>query len=234
MVPRLAGGRKNSTFSNSASSELKKASNCCFDAWGDPTRGLNGRPMQLNLRNIFTRMALTQQDIRTLHGVIMSIAEGRKGPARGGLLNGDEAALLRTLLAEHGQGRVPNERGPVRGLARLLRRNPTEAERIFWDAFTRDRRFVGQGFKRQVPVGPHITDVVSFPLRVAIEFVPADDVAEAVKARVERRAYLTERGYRVVDVSMAEVEADVAKVLDGLASVCVARPHPGSIEPGCV
>ena len=90
--------------------------------------------MQINLRNIFTRMELTQQDIRTLHGVIMAIAEGRKGPARGGLLNGDEAALLRTLLAEHGQGRVPNERGPVRGLARLLRRNPTEAERMFWDA----------------------------------------------------------------------------------------------------
>ena len=42
--------------------------------------------MQLNLRNIFTRMALSQQDIRTLHGVIMSIADGRKGPARGGLL----------------------------------------------------------------------------------------------------------------------------------------------------
>jgi tRNA/rRNA methyltransferase len=190
--------------------------------------------MQINLRNIFTRMALSQQDIRTLHGVITAIAEGRKGPARGGLLNGDEAALLRTLLAEHGQGRVPNERGPVRGLARLLRRNPTEAERIFWDAFTRDRRFVGQSFKRQVPVGPHIIDVVSFPLRVAIELVPADDVAEAIKARAKRRAYLTERGYRVVDVSMADVEADIATVLDRLATICVARAHPGSTEPGCV
>src|ERR1700751_2408676 len=97
--------------------------------------------MQINLRNIFTRMQPTRQDIRTLHGVVMSIVEGRKGPARGGLLNGDEAALLRTLLSEHGQGRVPNERGPVRGLARLLRRNPTEAERMFWDALMRDKRF---------------------------------------------------------------------------------------------
>ncbi len=35
--------------------------------------------MQINLRNIFTRMELTQQDIRTLHGVITAIAEGRKG-----------------------------------------------------------------------------------------------------------------------------------------------------------
>ena len=180
--------------------------------------------MQINLRNIFTRMALTQQDIRTLHGVIMAIAEGRKGPARGGLLNGDEATLLRTLLAEHGQGRVPNERGPVRGLARLLRRNPTEAERTFWDAFMRDRRFVGQGFKRQVPVGPHITDVVSFPLRVAIELIPVDEPAPATAARAERRMYLTERGYRVVDVAMADVERDVAGVLDGLAETCAVNP----------
>ena len=178
--------------------------------------------MQLNLRNIFTRMELSQQDIRTLHGVIMSIADGRKGPARGGLLNGDEAALLRTLLAEHGQ--MPNEGGPVRGLSRLLRRNPTEGERNFWDAFIRDRRFVGQGFKRQVPVGPHITDIVSFPLRVVIELVPADEVAAAVAMRAERRAWLTGRGYRVFDVAMTDVEADIGKVLDGLAAACAVSP----------
>jgi len=178
--------------------------------------------MQINLRNIFTRIALTQQDIRTLHGVITAIAEGRKGPARGGLLNGDEAALLRTLLAEHGQ--MPNEGGPVRGLSRLLRRNPTEGERNFWDAFIRDRRFVGQGFKRQVPVGPHITDIVSFPLRVVIELVPADEVAAAVAMRAERRAWLTGRGYRVFDVAMTDVGADIGKVLDGLAAACAVSP----------
>ena len=96
--------------------------------------------MQINLRNIFTRMAPTQQDIQTLHGVIMAIVEGRKGPARGGVLDGAEAEMLRALLAEHAEGRVPSERGPVRGLARLLRRNPTEAERTLWAALTNDRR----------------------------------------------------------------------------------------------
>ncbi|MGB6795303.1 MAG: RNA methyltransferase, partial [Xanthobacteraceae bacterium] len=68
--------------------------------------------MQINLRNIFSRMQPTQQDIQTLHGVIMSIAEGRKGPARGGVLDGAEAEMLRELLAEHGSGLVPKERGP--------------------------------------------------------------------------------------------------------------------------
>jgi tRNA/rRNA methyltransferase len=96
--------------------------------------------MQINLRNIFTRMRPTQQDIQTLHGVIMAIAEGRKGPASGGVLDGEEAEMLRTLLAEHGGGRVPKERGPVRGLARLLRRNPTEPERALWTTLVNDRR----------------------------------------------------------------------------------------------
>ena len=129
--------------------------------------------MPINLRNIFTRMEPTQQDIQTLHGVIMAIAEGRKGPARGGVLDGSEAAILRALLAEHGGGRVPGERGPVRGLSRLLRRNPTDAERRLWEALTSDRRFAGRGFKRQTPIGPHICDFVSFPLRLVIDIVPA-------------------------------------------------------------
>jgi tRNA/rRNA methyltransferase len=173
--------------------------------------------MQINLRNIFTRMQPTQQDIRTLHGVIMAIAEGRKGPARGGVLDSAEAEMLRALLAEHGQGRVPGERGPVRGLARLLRRNPTEAERTLWQALTRDRRFAGKGFKRQVPVGPHITDFVSFPLRLVIELAPADESETAANARRERRAWLAERGYRVVDVEADAVETRLDQVLDDLA-----------------
>ena len=173
--------------------------------------------MVINLRNIFARMVPTRQDLQTLHGVVMSIAQGRKGPARGGVLDGAEAELLRTLLAEHGEGRVPNERGPVRGLARLLRRNPTEAERVLWDALTRDRRFAGRGFKRQVPIGHHINDFVSFPLRIIVDVVPAEEGAAAAAARSERIAWLEQRGYRVVAVGVAEIEADLAGALDRLA-----------------
>jgi len=172
--------------------------------------------MQINLRNIFLRMAPTQQDIQTLHGVVRAIADGRKGPARGGILDGEEAQLLRTLLAEHGTTRVPSERAPVRGLSRLLRRNPTEAERALWNALVNDRRFAGRGFKRQVPVGPHITDFVSFPLRVIIDLVPPDESAAAAKTRAARRAWLAERDYRVVEVRAEEVDADVGKLLDRL------------------
>ena len=178
--------------------------------------------MQINLRNIFTRMQPTQQDIQTLHGVIMAIAEGRKGPARGGMLDGEEAELLRALLAEHGGGRVPNERGPVRGLSRLLRRNPTEAERTLWQALVNDRRFAGRGFKRQTPIGQHICDLVSFPLRLVIDLVPANEGGAAAHMRAAKRAWLTERDYTVLEVKAADVEADPGAVLDRLAVTLVA------------
>jgi tRNA/rRNA methyltransferase len=173
--------------------------------------------MTINLRNIFARMEPSQQDVQTLHGVVMALVEGRKGPARGGVLDGAEAGQLRALLAEHAGGIVPGERGPVRGLSRLLRRNPTDAERTLWEALTRDRRFAGRGFKRQVPIGPHIVDVVSFPLRAVIELLPAEESAAAGTARAERRAWLAARDYRALAVTMAAVDADVAAVLDGLA-----------------
>jgi tRNA/rRNA methyltransferase len=172
--------------------------------------------MQINLRNIFVRMAPTRQDIQTLHGVVRAIVEGRKGPARGGILDGEEAQMLRTLLAEHGQGRVPSERGPVRGLSRLLRRNPTDAERALWTGLVNDRRFAGRGFKRQVPVGPHITDFVSFALRAVIDLVPEGESEAAAQTRADKRAWLGERGYRVLEVTAEEVDRDVVKTIDRL------------------
>jgi tRNA/rRNA methyltransferase len=182
--------------------------------------------MSVNLRNIFQRMAPTQQDIRTLHGVMNAIAQGRKGPAKGGVLDAAEAQKLRDLLAEHGGGRVPGERGPVRGLARLLRRNPTEAERVLWQALVNDRRFAGQGFKRQVPIGPHITDFVSFPLKCVLDLVPAHENGEAAKTRAERRAYLAERGYRVCEVQEEDVEGGQQVLTNSPLSSRTSRARP--------
>jgi tRNA/rRNA methyltransferase len=172
--------------------------------------------MLINLRNIFNRMTLTQQDVRTLHGVVMALVEGRRGPARGGVLDGQEAEVLRTLLVEHAAGRVPSETAPVRGLARLLRRNPTETERSLWTGLTNDRRFAGRGFKRQVPIGPHIADFVSFPLRTVITLLPAEESKEAERQRIERNGWLVEHHYKIVEIPASDVDRDVKEVLDRL------------------
>jgi tRNA/rRNA methyltransferase len=103
----------------------------------------------------------------------------------------------------------------VRGLARLLRRNPTDAERILWQALTTDRRFAGQ-FKRQTPVGRHIPDFVSFVHRLAIELINPDETEIITKDRSVRQAWLEARGYRVVNMPAVDVEGDLAKELDRL------------------
>ncbi len=58
--------------------------------------------MLVNLRNIFTRMEPTKQDMHTLHGVIMAIAEGRKGRPR---------AACSTASRRPGCGRSSPSRG---------------------------------------------------------------------------------------------------------------------------
>jgi tRNA/rRNA methyltransferase len=184
--------------------------------------------MLVNLRNIFLRMEPTRQDMHTLHGVVMAIAEGRKGPAKGGVLDGAQATRLRALLAEHGQGTQPDDgSGTVRGLARLLRRNPTDAERILWQALTRDRRFAGQ-FKRQTPVGRHIPDFVSFVHRIAIELVNANESDPIAADRASRRAWLESRDYRVIDMNVGDVEADLDGELVRLATMLGNSAQGGS------
>jgi len=169
--------------------------------------------MTVNMRNIFTRMQLTQQDIRTLHGVVMALVEGRKGPARGGLLDGPEADMLRNLLAQHGKGELARADSPVRGLSRLLRRNPTDAERALWTALTGDRRFAALGFKRQTPIGPHIADVVSFPLRLVVDVVPDSEDAPGAEARRLKREWMVARDYRIVELRAADIMRDIENVL---------------------
>ena len=94
----------------------------------------------------------------------------------------------------------------------MLRRNPTDAERLLWQALTKDRRFAGQ-FKRQTPVGRHIPDFVSFTHRMAIELVNAGETDAIARDRAGRRAWLEERDYRVIDIDVADVERDLAAEL---------------------
>jgi tRNA/rRNA methyltransferase len=178
--------------------------------------------MTINMRNIFTRMQPTQQDIRTLHGIVMALVEGRKGPARGGLLDGPEAEMLRDLLAQHGKAEVVRADSPVRGLARLLRRNPTDAERALWAAITADRRFAALGFKRQTPIGPHVADFVSFPLRLVIDVRPDSEDAPAAETRQQKLAWMRERDYRIVEVRAHDIGADVGAVCETILGFAAA------------
>ena len=55
-------------------------------------------------------------------------------------------------------------------------------------------------------------------MRVVIELVPENEAAEADVARSERRAWLTARGYRPIQITAAEVESDLTAFLSQLVT----------------
>jgi tRNA/rRNA methyltransferase len=172
--------------------------------------------MIVNLRNIFLRLRPTEQDMQTLHGVVRTLAQGSKGPATGGILRGGEAELLRELLTKQG-AEIATGTAPGKGLARLLRRNPTALERDLWKALTNDKRFAGQ-FKRNVPIGPHVTDFLAQALRLILEVVPAEEDVESKAARDAKHAWLKARNYRIVEINSneRELEALLARIEEAM------------------
>ena len=107
--------------------------------------------MTINLQNIFKRMQPTQQDIQTLHGVVTAMVQGRKGSAKGGILTGDEAEMLRNLLAEHGEHRDRSARADARIIAASAPQSNRCRACVLGCAGERPplRRY---GFKRQIPM----------------------------------------------------------------------------------
>ena len=83
---------------------------------------------------------------------------------------------------------------------------------------TSDRRFAGQ-FKRQTPVGRQIPDFVSFVHRIAIELINPGESEAIANDRAARRAWLEQRGYRVIEMTAAGIEGDVAAELGRLEFV---------------
>lgn len=52
--------------------------------------------------------------------------------------------------------------------SRLLRKNSTDAERLFW-LHLRNRDVESLKFRRQAPIGPYIVDFVCFEQKLIIE-----------------------------------------------------------------
>src|SRR4029079_13231458 len=76
-------------------------------------------------------------------------------------------------------------------------------------------RFAGK-FKRQTPVGRHIPDFVSFVHRLAIELVNPNESEAIVADRAGRRTGVGARDYRVIEMRVTDVEADLATELGRL------------------
>jgi very-short-patch-repair endonuclease len=120
---------------------------------------------------------------------------------------------------------TPEEAAP-RGLltrARIMRREPTPAERVLWQAL-RDKQLHGLKFRRQVPLGPYIVDFYCSAARLVVEVdgvVHADSTTDPV-----RDEWLRAQGLHVLRFWNDEV----LKNLDGVLIV-IAETTRGPLPP---
>jgi very-short-patch-repair endonuclease len=126
-----------------------------------------------------------------------------------------------------GEGAAPAtpEEAP-RGLllrARIMRREPTPAERVLWKAL-RDKHLHGLKFRRQVPLGPYIVDFYCSGARLVVEVngvVHAESQTDPT-----RDEWLRAQGLHVLRFWNDEV----LRNLDGVLTV-IAETSRGPLPP---
>lgn len=97
--------------------------------------------------------------------------------------------------------------------AKLLRRRQTDVERMLWYQL-RNRRFCNYKFRRQMPIGPYVTDFVCMSARLIIE-LDGGQHATATSKDESRTDFLRREGYEVIRFWNNEVLQN----LDGVLSV---------------
>ena len=107
------------------------------------------------------------------------------------------------------------ERQATIQFARVLRQNPTDAERRLWRHLRR-KGLSGLRFRRQAPIGPYIADFYFAAQSLVIEI---DGGQHCASADAARDAWLARHGYRVLrfwnnDV-LSNTEAVLAAILEG-------------------
>jgi very-short-patch-repair endonuclease len=115
---------------------------------------------------------------------------------------------------------MPRTRLPThqRDLARRLRREMTDPERLLWSQL-RAHRQDGLAFRRQAPMGPYVVDFACHAARLVVELDGGGHSWAGRSRRDEERSvWLADRGYRVLRFWNDEV----VRNLDGAVETILA------------
>jgi very-short-patch-repair endonuclease len=99
----------------------------------------------------------------------------------------------------------------VHRLARVLRKNMTDAERKLWQSL-RNRQVGGYKFRRQKPIGPYIVDFVCLEKKIIIE-VDGGQHSSNIDSDTLREDYLKKKGYKILRVWNHDVLRNTESVL---------------------
>ena len=103
-----------------------------------------------------------------------------------------------------------------RSLAKMLRANATDAERILWSVL-RGKQLAALRFRRQQPIGPYIVDFFCPSAKLIVELDGSQHGADKVAAYdQERSRFLGAKGYRVLRFWNVEVLKDRVSVAEAI------------------
>lgn len=110
-------------------------------------------------------------------------------------------------------------------LARQLRSNQTDAEKILWYQI-RAKRFHTLKFKRQQPIGDYIVDFVNLEKKLIIELDGGQHNEETnIQKDTARTTWLEKEGYTVLRFWNNDVFSNMDGVLHSIEQAII-HPHP--------
>ena len=124
----------------------------------------------------------------------------------------------------HIRGTTPG----VQANARELRRHPTPAEAILWEAI-RGRRLGGLRFRQQHPAGRFIFDFYCPSCKLAVE-VDGGVHEHQPDQDAFRDEHVAAYGYHVVRIRNEEVYADLPAVLEQILTTALRLGHDPNIH----
>jgi very-short-patch-repair endonuclease len=111
----------------------------------------------------------------------------------------------------------------VRG--RVMRANPTDAERKLWWHLRYRLALPNTHFRRQVHLGRYIADFVCHALKIVVE-VDGGQHSERSKDDARRTQFFESEGYQVLRFWNNEVLSNIDGVLEVIQSAVLATPTP--------
>jgi very-short-patch-repair endonuclease len=120
--------------------------------------------------------------------------------------------------------------GMYHELARELRKNMTDTERLLWSKL-RGKQFGGFKFRKQAPIGSFIVDFVCFDRKVVVE-LDGGQHAVSVEDDKKRSEWLKSQGFRVLRFWNHEFIEDSDMVMEAIwlalqRPPTLALPHEG-------
>ena len=112
----------------------------------------------------------------------------------------------------------------MKSLARKLRHQSTDAERVLW-RYLRAHRMAGYKFRRQVVIDPYIVDFVCLEARLIVEADGGQHLEQA-EADLKRSVFLESLGYKVLRFWNHEILGDIHTVLERIHGSLIEAPSP--------